>query len=218
MDLKVAGTTKGITAIQMDVKVNGVTTHILAEALEKARIARLHILETIVATIAAPRATISARAPQIISLQILPEQIGLVIGSGGKTINKIKEDTGVEAITIEDDGSVFITGTNESVKLAAEKVKTLTWVYAVGEVVIVRVVKLTKFGAFAKLDETHEGLIHVSAIAPYRIEKASDVLSVGEIVTVQIVKIEDGKIGLSIKEHDSGFAAAKGVAAAEVKN
>jgi polyribonucleotide nucleotidyltransferase len=213
MDLKVAGTTEGITAIQMDVKINGVTTHILAEALEKARIARLHILEKIVATIAVPRVTVSPRAPQIILLQILPEQIGLVIGSGGKTINKIKEDAGVEAITIQDDGSVFITGKGESVRLAAAKIKTLTRVYVVGEVVVVHVVKLTKFGAFAKLDDTHEGLIHVSDIAPYRIEKSSDVLSEGEEVTVKIIKIDDGKIGLSIKEHNSDFAAAKGVTA-----
>lgn len=218
MDLKVAGTTVGITAIQMDVKVSGVTIHLLTEALKKAHIARLHILETIVKTIEAPRTNISTRAPQIISLQIMPEQIGLVIGGGGKTINKIKEDAGVEAITIEDDGSVFITGTGEGVELAAKKIRTLTRLYTVGEVVVVHVVKLTKFGAFAKLDETHEGLIHVSDIAPYRIEKASDVLSAGEVVTVQIVKIEDGKIGLSIKEHNPGFAAAKGVSIAEVKN
>ena len=218
MDFKVAGTSEGITAIQMDVKVDGVPLHILSEALQKARAARLHILETITAELAAPRSHISPRAPQIITLQILPEQIGLVIGGGGKTINKIKEDTGVEEITIEDDGSVFITGKDGSAEAAAEKIKTLTKVYEVGEVVDVTILNITNFGAFAKLDDIHEGLIHISEIAPFRIEHVEDVLKEGDQVTVKVIKVDEGKIGLSLKDQDPDYAKRKGISSPEVKN
>ena len=218
MDFKVAGTTHGVTAIQMDVKVDGVPIHILTEALEKARLARLHILETMTAEISHPRPEISARAPQIISLSILPEQIGLVIGGGGKTINKIKDDSGVEEISVEDDGSVFITGKNETAEKAAAVIKTLTKIYEVGEVVEVTILNLTKFGAFAKLDDVHEGLIHVSEIAPFHIEKASDVLNEGDVVTVKVIKVENGKIGLSLKDQDPEYATNKGIEPSEVKN
>lgn len=211
MDFKVAGTTEGVTAIQMDVKVDGVPVKILAEALEKARLARLHILETIVTEIAEPRKEISPRAPEIVTLQILPEQIGLVIGSGGKTINGIKEDTGVEEITIEEDGNIFITGKNGSASLAAERIKSLTKVYEVGEKVEATIVKLATFGAFAKLDAHNEGLIHISEIAPFRIETVEGILEVGEKVNVVVSKIEDGKIGLSIKQADPDFAKNKGI-------
>lgn len=211
MDLKVAGTTEGITAMQMDVKVDGVPIHILAESLEKARLARLHILETITNEIAEPRSNISPRAPHIITVQILPEQIGLVIGGGGKTINKIKSDTGVDEITIEDDGSVFIIGKGASVQQAADTIRTLTRVYTVGEELDVTIVKTTTFGAFAKLDEQHEGLIHISEIAPFRIDKVTDVLTVGDTVRVAISKIEEGKIGLSIKAINPDFATSKGI-------
>jgi polyribonucleotide nucleotidyltransferase len=211
MDLKVAGTAKGITAIQMDVKVDGVPIHILTDAFENARVTRLHILETMATELPKSRANISPRAPHIISIHILPEQIGLVIGGGGKTIHKIKDDTGVEEITIEDDGSVFITGTKDCTKRAAEKIQMLTRVYKVGEELDVTIVKVTSFGAFAKLDEQHEGLIHVSEIAPFRIEKASDVLTTGEVVKVSVSKMENQKIGLSIKAIDHEFAVRKGL-------
>jgi polyribonucleotide nucleotidyltransferase len=211
MDFKVAGTTHGVTAIQMDVKIDGVGTHILTEALEKARVARIHILQTMVKEISEPRINISPRAPQIITLTILPEQIGLVIGGGGKTINKIKEDTGVEEISIEDDGSVFITGKSGTAEKAAETIRMLTKVYEVGEVVAVTVLNMTNFGAFAKLDSEHEGLIHISEIAPFHVEKAEDILTTGDIVTVKIIKVSDGKIGLSLKDQDPEYAARKGI-------
>lgn len=218
MDFKVAGTTRGVTAIQMDVKVDGVPIHILTEALEKARLARLHILETMTKEIPQPRAEISPRAPQIISLSILPDQIGLVIGGGGKTINKIKEDSGVEEISVEDDGSVFITGKNGTAELAAEAIKILTKIYEIGEVVEVTILNTTTFGAFAKLDDVHEGLIHVSEIAPFHVEKAADVLSEGDIVTVKVIRVDNGKIGLSLKDQDPEYAARKGITPPEVKN
>jgi polyribonucleotide nucleotidyltransferase len=218
MDFKVAGTVEGVTAIQMDVRVDGVETHILAEALEKARVARLHILETMLQEIVTPRTNISPRAPQIITLTILPEQIGLVIGGGGKTVNKIKADTGVEEISIEDDGSVFITGKNGTAELAARKIKLLTKVYEVGEVVEVTVLNMTNFGAFAKLDDEHEGLIHISEIAPFHIEKAQDVLHEGDVLTVKIIRADAGKIGLSLKDQDPEYATRKGITPKEVKN
>lgn len=210
MDFKVAGTTEGVTAIQMDVKVDGVPVHILAAALEKAKAARLHILETITAAIAEPRKAISARAPEILSIRILPEQIGLVIGGGGKTINAIKEDSGVDEITIEDSGVVFITGRNGSAERAKQRIESLTKTYEVGEEMDVTVVSLTNFGAFAKLDEHHEGLIHVSEIAPFRIEDPASVLHVGDTVPVVVSKVENGKIGLSITKRDPEWASAHG--------
>lgn len=211
MDFKVAGTTLGITAIQMDVKVDGIPVTILAEALEKAKLARLEILAVMTKAIALPRPHISPRAPEIISLTILPEQIGLVIGGGGKTINGIKDTTGVEEIVIEDDGLVFITGKNGTAKLAAEKIRALTKRYNVGELVEATITKIATFGAFAKLDSYNEGLIHISEIAPFRLESLDGLLKVGDIVPVVVSKLEDGKIGLSIKQADPDFAAKRGV-------
>ncbi len=213
MDFKVAGTKDGITAIQMDVKVGGIKLEILAGALEKARVARIHILETLTTEIATPRSSISPRAPEIIALTILPEQIGLVIGSGGKTINKIKDESGVTDITIEDDGTVFITGKNGTAATAAAAIKNLTRQYQVGEEVSVTITKVATFGAFAKLDDYHEGLIHISEIAPFRLDDMAGVLTEGEVVTVKVSKVEEGKIGLSIKQIDPTFAERKGLTA-----
>jgi polyribonucleotide nucleotidyltransferase len=211
MDFKVAGTTEGVTAIQMDVKVGGVSLEILTGALEKARIARLHILETMTAAIAAPRPTISPRAPEIVVVKINPDQIGLVIGSGGKTINSIKDDTGVQEITIEEDGTVFITGKGGSAGKAADRIKALTKVYSVGEKVEATVTRLAAFGAFAKLDAYNEGLIHISEIAPFRLETMDGILKEGEVVSVVVSKVEEGKIGLSIKQADPAFAEKRGL-------
>lgn len=210
MDFKVAGTTEGVTAVQMDVKVDGVPLQVLVEALEKARLARLHILEIMNREISEARKEISPRAPQIITLKILPEQIGLVIGGGGKTINNIKDTTGVEEITIEEDGTIFISGKNGSAELASDKIKALTKVYAVGERIDATIIKLATFGAFAKLDSFNEGLIHISEIAPFRIESLDGLLKEGDVVPVVVSKVEDGKIGLSIKQADPDFAKNKG--------
>ncbi len=213
MDFKVAGTTEGITAIQMDVKVGGVTLEILTGALEAARVARLQILDVLTTTIPTAREHISVRAPEIISLTILPEQIGLVIGGGGKTIKKIKEESQVEEITIEDDGTVFITGKNGTAERAASIVRTLTRTYAIGETIPATITRITAFGAFAKLDDYHEGLIHISEIAPFRLETLTDVLTEGETVMVTVIKVADAKIGLSIKSADPTFADRKGITA-----
>lgn len=205
MDLKVAGTTEGVTAMQMDVKVDGVPIHVLRESLEKARVARLLILDTMLKAIPSPRSSISSRAPEIVSLNILPEQIGLVIGSGGKTINGIKDMTGVDEITIEDDGLVFITGKNGTAGKAAERIRALTKVFSVGDKLSATVTRVADFGAFAKLDDYNEGLIHVSEMAPFRIEVVKDYLKEGQVVPVVVAKVADGKIGLSIKQADPEF-------------
>lgn len=211
MDFKVAGTREGITAIQMDVKVDGVTTEILAAALEKAKAARLQILDVIEAEIATPRADISPRAPKIVTLKILPDQIGLVIGSGGKTINAIKDETGVEEISIEDDGTVYITGKHGTAEAAAARIEALTKVYEVGEKVDATITRIADFGVFAKIDEQNEGLIHVSEIAPFRVEKFDHVFKVGDVVPTVVSKVEEGKIGLSIKRADENWAKEHGL-------
>ncbi len=215
MDFKVAGTTMGVTAIQMDVKVGGISHEILHGALEKAKAARLHILETMTAAISAPRANISSRAPEIVVVKINPDQIGLVIGGGGKTINGIKDATGVQEITIEEDGTVFITGKNGSAQMAADKIRALTKVYVVGERAEVTITRLATFGAFAKLDSYNEGLIHISEIVPFRLETVEGILKEGEVVSVVVSKVEDGKIGLSIKQADPDFASKRGIKAPE---
>jgi polyribonucleotide nucleotidyltransferase len=211
MDFKVAGTTEGVTAIQMDVKVDGIPLHILEGALEKARLARLQIIDVIKNEIATPRANISPRAPEIMVVQILPEQIGLVIGGGGKTINSIKDDTGVEEITIEEDGTVFITGKNGTAQAAADRIRSLTKVYEIGERLEVTVTRIATFGAFAKLDAFNEGLIHISEIAPFRLETMDGVLKEGEVVPVVVAKVDNGKIGLSIKQADPDFTQKRGL-------
>lgn len=213
MDLKVAGTDTGITAIQMDVKVTGVSVALLTEALTAAREARQHILSTLTATIATPRATISSRAPEIVSLSIEPDQIGLVIGSGGKTITGIKEESGVSEISIEDDGTVYITGPQGSAEQAAAAIRSLTKTYAVGDHATATVTRLAKFGAFARLDEHHEGLIHISEIAPFHLDSVDGLLAPGDTVPVAVIKNEQGKIGLSIKAVDPDFASRRGATA-----
>jgi polyribonucleotide nucleotidyltransferase len=211
MDFKVAGTRDGITAIQMDVKVGGVSIDIITGALAAAKKAHLTILDTITACLAEPRAAISSRAPHIICLQILPEQIGLVIGSGGKTINKIRDDAGVMDITIADDGQVFITGSHASTTTAAAAIKALTKVYQVGDTCTGVVTRITNFGVFVRLDEHHEGLVHISEIVPWRLDTLTDIITEGETVPVIVIKVENGKIGLSIKQADSEFASRKGI-------
>lgn len=218
MDFKVAGSTEGVTAIQMDVKVDGVSIKILTSALEKARLARLQILEVIKNEIPTPRKSISSRAPQIITLQILPEQIGLLIGSGGKTVNGIRDDCGVEDISIEEDGTVYVVGKNGTTEIAAERIRSLTKVYELGEKIEVTIVKIMDFGAFAKLDDFNEGLIHISEVAPFRIETVEGILNEGDVVPVLVSKLENGKIGLSIKQLDPEYAEKHGATPSNTQN
>ena len=206
MDFKVAGTRGGITAVQMDVKVGGIPLQILAEAFEKAKSARYRILDVIEKEIAAPRATISPNAPEIIVMKIKPDQIGLVIGSGGKTINEIRDVTHVEDITIEDDGSIFITGKNETAQKAREIIYGMTREYMPGEKFDGEVTRLMDFGAFVKIGNNAEGLVHVSEIAPFRVERVSTYLKEGDKVPVAVKEVDDkGRINLSIKAANPDF-------------
>jgi len=214
MDFKVAGTKDGITAIQLDIKLDGIPLKILSEALEGAKVARLKILEVITKELSAPRDHISPRAPEIITLRVRPDQIGLVIGGGGKTINGIKDTSGVSDITIEDDGSVFITGKNGSAQIARGMIEGLVKEYKAGEIYDGEVTRLMDFGVFVRIGpgKDAEGLVHVSEIAPFRINKASDALVVGEKVRVMIKEIDEkGRVNLSIKAIDPEFASKKGI-------
>ena len=201
MDFKVAGTKDGVTAVQMDVKVDGIPLKILKEAFDKARDARLHILETITNEISEPRSDISSRAPKIVVVKIKQDQIGLVIGKGGETVNDIRDKTGAD-ISIEDDGTVFITGADGGADKAAEIIKTLTKEFKVGERIDgATIVKVTDFGAFAKLNASTEALIHISEIAPFRVDRVEKYLKEGDKVNVIVKEIDAQKrLKLSIKD------------------
>ncbi len=210
MDFKVAGTREGITAVQMDVKVGGIPLKILAEAFEKAKKARFQILDVIEKEIPTYRKAISANAPEIISMQIKPDQIGLVIGSGGKTINEIRDLTKVDDITIEDDGSVFITGKNGTAEKAREIIYNMTREYKPGERFDGEVTRLMDFGAFVKIAPNSEGLVHVSEIAPFRVERVETYLKEGDKVPVVVKEVDEkGRINLSIKQADPNIFSKK---------
>lgn len=208
MDFKVAGTRAGVTAIQMDVKVDGIPLFILKEALQKAHQARLQILDVIEEEIKEPRSDISPNAPKIVAMTIKPSQIGMVIGPGGKMINQIREETGTE-IDIEDDGTVFITGKADGPLRAKQIIETMTREYAVGDRLTGVVTKVVDFGAFVKIAPNTEGLVHVSEIAPFRIEQVEAVLKEGDQVPVIVKEIKEmngsRKISLSIKAADPDF-------------
>lgn len=206
MDFKIAGTREGVTAIQLDVKVEGVPIKILGEAMRQSIKARVAIIDAIEKEIPEPRKEISPNAPKIIMIQIKPDQIGMIIGGGGKTIKDIKERTGAE-ITIEDDGSVFLTGKGESAELAKKIIEEMTHEFSPGEMLKGEVVKVAEFGAFVKLNGSTDGMVHISEIAPFRVERVSDIIKEGMIVPVKVISVdrEKGRIGLSIKEADKDF-------------
>lgn len=206
MDFKVAGTREGVTALQLDIKVGGIPPRILKEALQNAKNARLEILTVIEQEIATPRKDISPNAPKILVTKINPEKIGLVIGSGGKTIKGIKEATGAE-ITIEDDGTVYCVGSGGSAEKALAIVEGMTHEWVIGEQFTAKVIKIIEVGAIVGFGHNSEGLVHISEIAPFRIAKVTDVLKEGQEVPVKIISIdsERGRISLSIKEADKDF-------------
>ena len=192
MDFKVAGTKNGITAIQVDIKIDGLTREIIKEAFERTRVARMYILnEVMLKAIPEPRKELSKYAPKIISMKIDVDKIKDVIGSGGKTINKIISDTGVK-IDIEEDGSVFIAGTDSE---AAEKAKSIidaiTMDLEVGNIYIGKVTRIMNFGAFVEIAPGKEGMIHISKLAKERVEKVEDVVSIGDEVKVKVIEIDN---------------------------
>ena len=200
MDLKIAGTKDGVTALQMDVKINGVTIEILKDVFKQSRKARLEILETMEKTIKKPRAELSPFAPRVYTLQINPSKIGMIIGPGGKTIHEITDETGA-TIDIEDDGRVFVTSDDaEMAKKAIGRIKTITREVKMGEVFQGRVVKITDFGAFVELYPKQDALLHISELGP-RVRRVEDVLHQGDIIAVKVKKIdESGKVGLSLEK------------------
>ena len=202
MDFKVGGTKDGITAIQVDIKVDGLSYDIIAEAFERTAKARAYILDEIMAPqIAKPREEISKYAPKIINMKINPEKIKDVIGSGGKVINKIIEETGVK-IDIEEDGTVFIYSDDlNSAKAAQRIIEEITREIEVGGIYTGKVVRITTFGAFIDLGGGKEGLLHISKISKERINKVEDVLKLNDEVTVKVYEIDDqGRINLTRKD------------------
>lgn len=209
MDFKVAGTRDGVTAVQMDVKVDGISLPILKEAFEKAKAARLKILEVITTEISEPRPELNPRAPRIISIKIRPDQIGMVIGTGGKVVNEIKDATGVE-IDIEDDGTVFITGDVTGAEKAKAAIEEIVRELKAGDRFEGEVVRVAEFGAIVKLGPKSDGLVHVSEIAPFRIDKTENYLKVGMKVPVVVKGIDEkGRLKLSIKDADPNFVQKK---------
>ena len=198
MDFKVAGTSKGITAIQMDIKIAGIDRPILEKALEQARAGRLFILDKMLNCISEPREELSKYAPKIITMRIDPDKIRDVIGPGGKMINKIIAETGVK-IDIEDDGRVFIAATNQESGNKAQKIiESLTKEVKEGEIYMGKVTRLMTFGAFVEILPGKEGLVHISKLDTKRVEKVEDVVSVGDEILVKVTEIDkQGRINLS---------------------
>ena len=201
MDLKVAGTEDGVTALQMDVKIEGITTHILKDALAQAKKARLEIIAAMQSAIAKPREDLSQYAPRIITLEINPEKIKDVIGPGGKMINEIINETGV-SIDIEDDGFVFITSVDAaSAQKAVEWVKNITREARVGEIFQAKVKKIMEFGAFVEIFPGTEGLVHISKLSATRVARVEDVVKIGDIIPVKLMEIDgQGRLNLSLKD------------------
>ncbi len=224
MDFKVAGTKKGITAIQMDIKVQGITVQIMREAMEEAKKSRYFIIDKLAETIPEPRKELSKFAPRMLVIQINPDKIKDVIGPGGKVINKIIEETGVEKIDIEDDGKVFITALDgDSAEKARVQVEAITKDVEVGQTYMGEVTRIINIGAFVKILPGKEGLVHISQLAPTRVEKVEDVVKVGDEVMVKVTEIDgQGRINLSRKavlagasgngatEHDGSHAPSGG--------
>jgi len=199
MDFKVAGTKEGINVIQLDVKIRGLTKEMIEGTLEKAKEARLYILKEIEKTISKPREKLSPYAPKITTLKIDPEKIGDVIGPRGKVINEIIDETGV-GIDIDDEGLISLTSSDEdAIEKAANWIKNITREIKEGEVFQGKVVKIFGFGAVVEIAPGQEGLVHISEIAPRRIEKVEDEVKQGDTVPVKVIKVENGKISLSIK-------------------
>ncbi len=208
MDFKVAGTTKGITALQMDIKISGLSTQMMKEALEQAKVARLHIMDKMLEVLPEPRAEIKEHAPRIITVKIPVDKIGALIGPGGKNIRALQEETGTK-IDIEEDGTVYIAST-DSVrgKIAQERVEALGENAVIGNIYTGKVVRIADFGAFVEILPGVDGLVHISQLDSERVEKVKSVVSMGDEITVMVTDIDgQGKIRLSRQAVLEGWTA-----------
>jgi len=208
MDFKVAGTTNGVTALQMDIKIAGITSEIMSEALEQARHARLSILDTMLKVIPVPNPDLKPHAPRITVVHIPVDKIGSVIGPGGKMIRSIQDETGAK-IDIGEDGSVYIaTADGESARKAVERVEALTETPVVGRIYTGRVVRTTDFGAFVEILPNTDGMVHISQLDSIRVDSVEDVVRVGDEITVMVTGIDpQGKIRLSRQAVLEGWTA-----------
>jgi polyribonucleotide nucleotidyltransferase len=200
MDFKVCGTEKGVTAIQMDSKISGLTREVVDKALSQARAARLHVLAKMNEALATPRSDLSAHAPRITQIKVKPDQIRTIIGPGGKMIKAIVDQTGC-AIDIEDDGTVSIASPDqESIAKAMEIIKTLTMTPEVGETYKAKVVRVEPYGAFLEFAPGKDGLLHVSEIDWKRVESVEQYMQLGDEVDVKIIEVDrDGRVRFSRK-------------------
>lgn len=193
MDFKVAGTEKGITALQMDLKISGIDKNIMTDALAQAKEGRLHILEEMAKAIEKPRSEVSLHAPKLIKLTINPDKIGLVIGPGGKTIKKIQDDSGAR-IEIDNDGTIVISApTFESVDKARSNVEGLTVELEVGSTYTGKIVAVKEYGVFVEIMPGKEGLVHISELSHDYVGKVEDVVKCGDEISVKIIGIDDQK-------------------------
>ena len=201
MDFKVTGTADGITAIQMDIKIAGITNEIMRRALEQAMTGRLYILEKMIESIAAPRAALSVHAPRIFTMRVKPNKVGVVIGPGGKVIRGIIEKTGVK-IDIDDSGLISIASTDEeSANRAMEMIGKITEEVEVGKIYLGKVRKVVEFGAFVEILPNTDGLVHISQLADYRVTDVYEVVKEGDDVLVKVLEVDkQGKIRLSRKD------------------
>lgn len=223
MDFKVAGTTKGITALQMDIKITGLSSQMMKEALEQARVARMSIMDKMLEVIAEPRPELKPHAPRIITVKIPVEKIGALIGPGGKNIRALQEETGTK-IDVQEDGTVYIASTEGvGAKEAEERVKSLGEEAVIGNIYTGKVVRIADFGAFVEILPGVDGLVHISQLDSERVNKVEDVVRMGEEITVMVTNIDgQGKIRLSrqavlegwtaeeARERDNGGGGARG--------
>jgi polyribonucleotide nucleotidyltransferase len=198
MDFKVAGTAEGITALQMDIKISGLSTEIMKQALEQARQARLFILGKILEVIPAPRPELKPHTPRITTVKIPSDKIGAIIGPGGKNIRALQEETGTK-IDIEEDGTIYIASTNgEGAQMARERIEAITETAQLGRIYTGKVVRVADFGAFVEILPGTDGMVHISQLDSERVEKVEDVCKLGDEISVMVTGIDPmGKIRLS---------------------
>ncbi|NCS82829.1 S1 RNA-binding domain-containing protein, partial [Candidatus Saccharibacteria bacterium] len=203
MDFKITGTSEGITAIQMDMKVHGLPVEILKQAIDGAKPGRAHILAHMLETIAAPREALSPYAPRIEKVKINPEKIGAVIGKGGEVINRITLETGAD-IDIKDDGLITVSAADTaSIEKAIDWIKSLTEEPEIGRIYEGKVVSIKDFGAFINILPGLDGMVHISELADHRVERVEDVLTEGQTVKVKLMGIDErGRLSLSLKAID----------------